>query len=66
MGAGGVGASLAAGSVVLWQGVLDKIVIPMVVSFSPSSKRLASSTPCISVWSVLETSYFHIPKRPRL
>ena len=39
---------------------------PMVVSGSWSSKRLTSSTPCISEWSVFETSYFHIPNRPRL
>jgi repressor LexA len=40
--------------------------IPMVCSGSPSTSRLTTSTPCISVWSVLATSYFHMPKRPRL
>lgn len=27
--------------------------------------RSAHSTPCISEWSILATSYFHPPKRPR-
>src|SRR5687768_9695223 len=40
-------------------------LIPIVCSGSPSSSRLISSTPCISVWSVFDTSYFHIPNRPR-
>src|SRR5687768_2607756 len=40
-------------------------LMPMVCSASPCSRRLISSTPCIREWSVLATSYFHMPNRPR-
>src|SRR4051812_40303211 len=34
-------------------------LMPIVDSGSPSIHLFTSSTPCMRVWSVLETSYFH-------